>query len=336
MSASDCMIFDAGDIQLDSGEVLENAELAYITRGELNANADNAVLIATFFGGTHENAQYLVGEGMAIDPSRYFVVVANLFGNGKSTSPSHGLAATFPRVSMADNVRVQHRLLSEHFGIRRLALATGHSMGAVSSYHLAALFPEFVARAAPICGAARISTHNHVFLEGMRGILTADPVWDQGRYHDQPVNGLATMARAWAAWPPSAHFYRHEHYLSLGYSSVEDYLARYWEATYVGMDANNILAQISTWQSANIAHAPSYRGDFARALDAISAQVVVMPCATDAYFPPEDSEIEVTGMRSASLRIIESQWGHWAGSGRHLPDTQFIDNQLAQLLNLAS
>ena len=210
MSNQHYQVFDAGDVTLASGEQLANTKLAYITRGELNDDRDNAVLITTFFGGTHENSQYLVGENMAIDPSRYFVVVANLLGNGLSTSPSHGLGHLFPKVTMADNARLQHRFLRQTFGIEQLALATGHSMGAVCTFHLAALFPEFVERAAPFCGASKISVHNHVFLEGMRGILTADPKYCGGEYTEQPVHGLATMARAWAAWPPSPNFYRYE------------------------------------------------------------------------------------------------------------------------------
>lgn len=333
MEPQDCQYFAAGDIALSSGSVLNDARLAYITCGELNADGDNAVLITTFFGGTHANSQYLIGDTMALDPARYFIIVVNLFGNGESTSPSHGLGPDFPLVSMADNVSVQYQFLTTTFGIQSLALATGHSMGAVSTYHLAAHFPDFVRRAAPICGAARISRHNHVFLEGMRGILTADPAWAGGQYSAQPVSGLATMARAWAAWPPSAHFYRHACYESLGYTSVEDYLKRYWEATYIALDANNVLAQIATWQSADIAAHPAFEGDFGRALSSIKARTVVMPCVSDAYFPPEDSVIEVAGMNTATLRPIESDWGHWAGSGRHDPDTAFIDRQLRELLD---
>ena len=327
-----CRQYRAGDVALESGATLADARLAYVTHGELNASGDNAVLVTTFFGGTHENVGYLLGEATAIDPRHYFIVVVNLFGNGKSTSPSHGLGADFPVVSMADNVHQQYRLLREELGVQRLRLATGHSMGAVSTYHLAAAYPDFVQAAAPICGAARISAHNDVFLRGMCGILTADPAFADGRYETQPRRGLVAMARAWAAWPPSAAFYRHAHFESLGYQSVDDYLERYWEATYASMDANNVLAQIATWRSADIGRLPAYGGDFARALAAIRARCIVMPSRTDAYFPPEDSVLEVAGLGAGELRVIESEWGHWAGSGRNPADTAFIDDNLHELL----
>ena len=322
----------AGDSKLESGETLPGAFLAYQAFGTLNAAGDNAIIMPTHFGGTHLNSLYLLGEGRALDPAKYFIVVVNLIGNGQSSSPSNTLGADFPRVSIADNVRLQYRMLTEEFGVKRLALAVGFSMGAIQVYHMAALYPSFVARLAPICGSARISDHNAVFLRGMRGVLTADPVWNRGNYTTQPLLGLRAMARAWAAWPPSAHFYRHQLYRRLGYTSLDDFLDRYWEATYRVMDANNLLCQIATWQSADISNNALYASDFTRALGAIEARSFVMPCVNDAYFPPEDSRIEVSHMRRAEYRPIESHWGHWAGSGRNPDDTAFIDRQLLELL----
>lgn len=319
---------------LSSGEPLLEPRLAYTTFGELNPAGDNAVLVLTHFGGTHAQSQYLIGSELALDPGKYFIVVANLLGNGMSYSPSDGLRAGFPVVSMTDNVHLQYRLLTESLGIKKLALVTGHSMGGVATYHWAALYPELVLRAAPICGAARISDHNWVFLEGMRSILTSDPAWNEGNYETPPIQGLKNIARAWAAWPPSAHFYRDKLYTSIGYESLEEYLVSYWEATYLGMDANNILAQIDTWESANISENALYGGDFHKALASIQAKVYVMPSTSDAYFPVEDSRVEVSFIPDAELRPIDSKWGHWAGSGRNIADTNFINKQLEELLRL--
>jgi len=329
-----CNFFEAGDVKLQCGQILPDAKLAYVTLGELSSAGDNAVLVVTHFGGTHENSQYLIGPEMALDPSRYFIVIVNLFGNGASSSPSNGMAQDFPVVTMADNVFIQQKMLLKEFGIKNLALVVGHSMGGVATYHWAALFPECVKRAAPICGAAKISDHNWVFLEGMRAILTMDPAWLGGKYEAQPVDGLRSIAKAWAAWPPSAGFYRQQLYKTLGYLSLEDYLLNYWEKTYLSMDANNILAQINTWQSANVGNNEIYGGDFSKALSSIRAKVYVMPSATDAYFPPQDSQSEVNSMSTAELRTIQSEWGHWAGSGRCAPDTAFINEQILELLGI--
>ncbi|MFT4564987.1 MAG: homoserine O-acetyltransferase [Gammaproteobacteria bacterium] len=332
MNDLDYQTYSLGEVALDSGETLVEAKLAYQTFGTLNAAKDNAILLLTHFGGTHVHSAHFMAPGRALDPKTYFIVIVNLIGNGVSSSPSNSGGANFPLVSMADNVRLQKRLLEEVFAVSRLALVVGHSMGAAQTFHWAALFPDCVERAAVICGSAKTSTHNDVFLEGMRGILTADPVWADGNYSEPPLDGLRVMSRAWAAWPPSAHFYRNAYYESLGFTSAEDFLARYWEATYTAMDANNVLAQIATWRSSDISNNKLYDGDLKRALGAITARVVLMPCLTDAYFPPEDSQIEMRHLNNALMRPINSLWGHWAGSGRNKPDSDFIDGQLKELL----
>src|SRR6185369_4393414 len=99
--------FDLGDVPLQAGGVLKQARLAYATYGTLNETADNAVVLPTFYTGTHARNEFLFGPGRAIDPDRHFIVSINLFGNGHSTSPSNSLAQAgnkFPAVTVQDNV----------------------------------------------------------------------------------------------------------------------------------------------------------------------------------------------------------------------------------------
>ena len=79
---------ELGDFELQSGQVLLRARLAYVTRGKLNTARDNVVVLPTFYTGTHRQNLALVGPGRALDPERYFIVIPNLFGNGVSSSPS--------------------------------------------------------------------------------------------------------------------------------------------------------------------------------------------------------------------------------------------------------
>ena len=82
-------VFEAGDLDLQSGETLREAKLAYKTHGRLNASKDNVVVFPTFFGGRHTQNEGMIGEGRALDPNKYFIIVPNLFGNGVSSSPSN-------------------------------------------------------------------------------------------------------------------------------------------------------------------------------------------------------------------------------------------------------
>jgi homoserine O-acetyltransferase len=328
--------YAAGDVVLQSGATLPDARIVYATYGELNARRDNVVLYPTRFGGSHEDNDYLVGAGRALDPERWFVVVPNMLGNGVSSSPSNTPApvsgSRFPRTTQLDNVRLQRQLLSEVFGIGRLALVVGWSMGGQQAYHWGALYPDDVDRVAVLCGAARTAPHTHVFLEGMRAALTADVAFAEGDYAEPPVRGLRAMGRAWAGWALSQAFYRHDRYRELGYSSLEDFLVRYWEGMFLGRDANNLLSMIDTWQAADVSANDRYAGDFRSAMAAISAEVLVMPGRTDLYFPPEDSELEVELLGRGQLVVIPSEWGHYAGGAKNPVDIAFVDGHLRQLL----
>jgi homoserine O-acetyltransferase/O-succinyltransferase len=325
--------YHAGDVVLGSGVTLPDVRVVYATYGTLAPTGDNAIVFPTRFGGSHVDNGYLIGDGMALDPSRYFIIVPNMLGNGVSTSPSTMPAplgrGRFPLVTIADNVRIQERLLCE-LGVERVELAVGWSMGGQQAYHWAALFPHQVMRLAVLCGAARTAPHTHVFLEGMRAALTADADWAGGDYTQPPLRGLRAIGRAWAGWALSQAWYRRRGWQELGYSTLEDFLTRYWEGMYLTRDANNLLAMISTWQACDVSAA--FGGDIAAALDAITARAVIMPGQTDLYFPPEDSAAEVAQLKQGELCVIPSDWGHYAGGGRSSADTRFVDERLRALL----
>jgi homoserine O-acetyltransferase len=328
------LTFELGDVPLQSGETLRDARIAYATHGELSAEGDNAVLFPTYYGGTHRENARLVGAGRALDPSRWFIVIPNLFGNGVSSSPSNHApqpAERFPRVTIFDNVMCQERLLRA-LGVRSLRLAMGWSMGAQQAFHHAALFPDRVRSLLAICGSARTSPHNFVFLEGVKAALLADPDFDAGRYLTPPRRGLAAFGRVYAGWAYSQAFFRDRLYEKLGHASVEALLLA-WEADHLASDANDLLCVLGSWQAADISQNRTFGGDFARALAAITARAIVMPSSTDLYFPPEDSRREVSGMRSAELRPLQSDFGHVAGGpDRHAPDTAFVENAIRELL----
>ncbi|MBD2462535.1 alpha/beta fold hydrolase [Oscillatoria sp. FACHB-1407] len=326
-------VYELGDVQLQSGEILPDAKLAYVTYGVLNPQKDNVIIFPTHYGGTHRSNAALIGSGRALDPDRYFIIIPNLFGNGLSSSPSHFAdPTTFSGVTLYDNIQCQFRLITEQFGIERIRLVLGWSMGAQQTYHWAALYPDRVECILPYCGSAKTSVHNGVFLEGIKAALTADATWQKGRYTEPPVAGLKAFGRVYAGWAYSQTFYREGLYRKLGFETVEA-LLQWWEDDHLTWDANNLLAMIWSWQHADISDNPLYQGDFVRALRSLQARAIVMPSETDLYFPPEDSAIEVSHMPNAELRVIPSVWGHAAGGpGYNAADTALIEAAIAELL----
>jgi homoserine O-acetyltransferase len=327
--------FELGDFELQSGAVLRNARLAYVTRGSWQPAQPNAVLFPTYYTGTHADNLKLVQPGRALDPERWFVVIPNLFGNGVSSSPSnHALqpGADFPQLTLFDNVRAQQRLLSEGLGVERVQLALGWSMGAQQAYQHAALFPERVASLLAVCGSARTSPHNWVFLEGVKAALLADPSFAEGRYREPPVRGLGAFGRVYAGWAYSQAFFRTGEYRALGYASAAALLDA-WALDHQGWDANDLLAMLSSWQHADISDNPRYERDLSRALAGISARAIIMPVEQDLYFHADDSRLEVAGLAHGELHVIDSSWGHIAGGPDRNSDVSArIDAAIRELL----
>lgn len=335
---ADHQTFRIPGFRLEDGTVLAEFVLAYDTAGTLHPDGRNAVVYCSHFGSTHEQCKFLLGPGEPLDPSHHFVLFTNLSGNGLTSSPSNTPpphdGPRFPTVTIRDNVRAQ-RMLAEHLGVRSVALVLGHSMGALQAFEWASGNPDMVRAALPFCGAARVSEHNSAFLQAMQAILRLDPAYSGGDYITQPVEGLKTVGRAWAPWAPTHGFYRDQAYRTLGFPTFQAFLTDYWETTFGNFDANNLMSQIATWLEADIGSNPDH-ADFDAALAAIRARTIVMPSATDAYFPQEDGTFEASHIPDGTCRPIPSTWGHWAGSGRNPTDAAFIGEAVRDLLSADS
>ena len=220
------------------------------------------------------------------------------------------------------------------FGVETLALAYGWSMGAQQAYYWGVLYPERVARIAAICGTARTTEHNTIFLKSLRAALTADPAWNGRRFEGVPERGYRAFALIYASWAASCAYYRQKCYLKLGYNSLEDYLLRGWEMSYRKRDPHNLLGMIDTWLYCDVGNTSPHRGNYLQALASIQAHTLVMPSLTDLYFTPEDCNLEAKLIPHANYLPIPSIWGHRAGNPYQNPeDEAFIRQAVCDLLN---
>jgi homoserine O-acetyltransferase len=308
-------VFQAGDVTLQSGARLPSARLSWKAHGTLSPNRDNVIVYPTSYGAQHSGLEWLIGPDKVLDPTRWFIVIPDMFGNGLSSSPSN--SDDYPAlVTTADNVRAQQRLLRETFGIERVACVYGFSMGAQQAYHWAALFPNEVERAIVVCGSARTSVHNQVFLRSLLATLEAAPEHvGGGRFSTTPTKALRAFARIYAGWAMSQDWYRAGlHLTSTGAVNLDDFLDNHWEPGFTRRKAEDLYAQAATWLNSDISANEVYDGDLARALQAIKARVLLMPGRTDLYFPVADNALEMPHLERAELRPIPSISGHRAGS----------------------
>ena len=332
---SELRFLDFPSVTLQKGGVLPNVRLAYRTLGTLNAARDNAVLIPSWYGGTDaDSAATMVGPDRALSPEKYFIILTNLLGNGVSSSPSTTPApfdrGRFPRVTLLDNVRLQHKLVTEVLGIDRLRLVTGISMGACQTFQWASAFPEMVRAAVPIVGSARTGAYNRVFLMSLRRTLELDPAFNGGFYADPPVAGLRAFATIYAGWGLSEPFYRKAMYKEFGARDFAQFVEYFWEPSFLNADANDLLCQLWSWDKGDISDNPTFDGNFEAALNAITARVIILPVDLDRYFPPEDSAYEASQIKNAECVVIRSDWGHMASGNPE--DIPTIDAALSRAL----
>ncbi|WP_313894852.1 alpha/beta fold hydrolase [Psychrobacillus sp.] len=332
----DYELFELGDVSLQSGDILPNAILAYKTFGKLNEDKNNVIVYPTWFAGMHTDNEWLIGNGKALDPEKYFIIVPNMLGNGLSSSPSNTLPpyhqSHFPHISIYDNVRLQHQLVTKKFGITKIALVVGWSLGAVQTFQWGASYPDMVERIAPFGGTAKTRPHAKVVFEGMIAALKADAGWKGGYYKEQPTAGLAAMGRVYAAWGFSQAYYLEQLYQQEGFANLEEYLVDYWDQVFLSFDANNLISMLRTGITGDISANTVYNGNFELALSKITARAMVMPGSTDLFFPPQDNEYETRHMPNATFLPIESNWGHCAGIGQRKQDSECIDERLKQFL----
>ncbi len=322
----------------ESGTVLPEARVVYGTYGTLDAAGDNAVLLPSHYMADMTGYEWLIGPGKALDPAKLFLVTSELFGNGRSSSPSntpeplHG--PRFPVTTIRDNVNAVHRLLTEQLHVRHLRAVIGFSMGAQQALQWAVSFPDFMDRVVATSGTAKTYGHGIVRLEGQIAAITLDPAFNSGDYKVEPVQGIRATSLIWLGWLYSQEWWRRALWQSENPpgTSFQKAVDTYVSAFFDGKDANDLILQMRTWAKHDVGGTPPFAGDTAAALRSIRVPVLYMPSATDLYFPVEDAKYEASFIKHCELVPIPSLWGHPAGAGASPEDLAFLNGHIAAFL----
>jgi homoserine O-acetyltransferase len=302
-----------GDWPLHCGHTIPAAHIQALQIGELNAERSNLILVPTSYGARPEDLAWLAGP--VLDPGRWCIVIAGQFGNGASSSPSNsamGLAEQGWVVRHRDNVAAQRQLLRERFGVERIPLIYGWSMGAQQAYQWAVEHPELVERICCVCGTARTSPHNRLFCLSLRQALTADRHWTGAGFAADPEQGLRTYALIYASWAASQPFFRTIR------EPVERHVEQQWLPHYRRHDPRDLIAMLDTW----LAHDVAPGRDLAAALGGIRARTAVVAGSHDLYFTPDDLAAEAAAIPGAGFERIASELGHRAGNPHSSPPEQ--------------
>jgi len=329
--------FSLGDFELEQGGKIRNLELAYATFGQLSTKKDNAILFPTWYSGSSKVLeQVYLGPGRALDPEKYFIILVNQIGNGLSTSPSNARppydAARFPAVSIGDDVRGQHKFITDKFGLSELALVLGFSMGAQQTYEWAIRYPDFVKRAAPIAGTAKGTPYTRALVDNFIEAITSDPAFDGGWYKEarDVHRGLRRHAGIFILAGHTPVFFDQGLWKKIGFSSLEDFVTGYAEAHFVPQDPNNLILLLTKWRDYDAGK--SVCRDLAGALAQIKAKTFVIAIEEDGYFSRAAIAHEQSLIPNSALKTVSSSWGHLALFGADQAFYESIDTTLKELL----
>ena len=273
------------DFAYESGAMIDT-RIHVTTLGTPRRNAageiDNAIMVLHGTGGSGHQffrpqfADELYGPGQPFDIAKWYVILPDNIGHGKSTKPSEGLRMAFPRYTYDDMVLAQKRMLTEGLGVTRLKLILGTSMGCMHAFVWGTTWPGFAERLAPFaCNAMEIAGRNRMWREMSIAAITADPGWNGGNYTQQPESGKRTarylsMIAGGNAWGLQ------EQYPTRGQS--EAFLAENYAARAANdVDANDQIYQLDSSRSYNPAPL----------LTRITVPVLWINTADDFINPPE-------------------------------------------------
>jgi homoserine O-acetyltransferase len=330
--------FVIANFRTESGVILPQARVVYGTYGRLNAAKDNVVLLPSHYMANFHGYEWLIGPDRALDPSRLFLVATELFGNGRSSSPSntpephHG--PRFPVTTIRDNVEAVHRLLTEDLKVTHLRAIVGFSMGAQQAFQWAVSYPTFADRIVATSGTAKTYPHGIVRLEGQIAAITADAAFRNGDYTAPPAKGLEAFASVWLGWLYSQEWWRRELWRPAAQpgTTFEQYLEYRRTHFITGADANDLILQMRTWERHNVGTSPGFGGDVERALGSIKVPLLYMPSETDLYFPIGDARYEAMFIPGVTLKPIPSLWGHTAGAASNPADAKFLNENIGRFL----
>jgi len=321
--------FTIRDFKFQSGETLPELRIHYRTLGKPEKNSEgkttNAVLI--MHGTTGSGAQFirpefageLFGKDQPLDATKFFIVLPDGIGHGKSSKPSDGMHTRFPRYGYLDMVEAQYRLLTDGLGVNHARLVMGTSMGGMHTWLWGELHPEFMDALMPLASLpTQISGRNRAWRRTVIEAIRNDPGWEDGEYKAQPPSMRTAAAMLW--FMSSNPVLRQKDAPTL--AKTDELLDKFVEQIVKTDDANDVLYALEA----------SHDYDPGPNLEKISAPLLAINSADDLINPPElgilEREIKrVPKGRAIVIPLSDKTRGH----GSHTIASLWKD-QLVQLL----
>jgi homoserine O-acetyltransferase len=305
-----------GDLTLETGEVIKNFRMSYVTHGTLNAARDNAILFHHGFAANHHLFDHMIGPGRPLDTDKYFVICPDTLGATQSgyehttSATNSGLKMAFPFFNQRDMVKASYRLVTETLGIPRLLVVTGISSGGSDSLQFAVSYPQFMDGILPIVGSALATTDSRFRRLVGVSILESCQGWEGGNYD---VNPALCATNALSQW---VHYFYTQEWWDTYVDTPEAYTR--WRNTigqdYLDVqDARDLYYRLMVPVRGSIGDTPGFGGDLGKALKTIKAKALFIYNPQDRIFQRKDVEAQVAIIPNARALAINSSAGHFIG-----------------------
>lgn len=313
------------DFKFNTGETLPELKLSYVTIGNPSGEPVLVLHGTTGSGIGMANPNFggeLFGPGQPLDASKYFIILPDAIGTGKSSKPSDGLRAKFPNYNYDDMVTAQYRLVKEHLGIKRLRLVIGNSMGGMQVWMWAQKYPDMMDIAVPMASLpTEMNSRNWMMRRLIVDSIRNDPEWMDGNYTKQPRSWqFASVFYATATNGGNQAIAK----AASTRAKADAILDARLKASFAG-DANDHLYQ---WASS---------GDYnpSAGLERITATLLAINSADDERNPPENGvlEREIKRVKNGKILLIPAS-EFTAGHGT-TGQAKFWKKELAELLQTA-
>ena len=328
--------FGEGDLKLESGEVIRDFSISYVTHGKLNDRKSNAILMVTALGGNHHRIDFLIGPGKALDTDRYFIICTDAIGNGLSTSPSNSKAQarmSFPRYAIRDMVESQYRLLKEKLGIDHVVAVIGPSMGGMQALQWAVSHPDFMDALVAMVPLAKTPAWSVAVVEASRKAIMNDPAWKDGNYDSPPEKGV----RLWrdilnllSARTPDMYSAQFKNGMdALPWMEAQE------TAALKAFDANDYIYQTWAYERHDVGTTPGFSGDTAKALASIKAKTLILTGTKDLLnpeFEPLEAGKNIKGVRMVTISP-GTVTGHASAGGFNPADVEFLNREISAFLD---
>jgi homoserine O-acetyltransferase len=331
--------YKIGDLTLESGEVIKDFSISYVTHGQLNAKKSNAILMVTAISGNHHRLDFMIGPGKALDTNKYFIIATDAIADGLTTSPSNSTAQPrmkFPKFLIRDMVTSQYKLLTEHLGINHVVAVVGPSMGGMQTLQWGVSHPDFMDSLVAMVPLAKTPAWTVMVLEATRKAIMLDPAWNEGNYTSPPEKGI----RLWrdilnflAARSPEMFRDQFQNQLD-----VLPWVEAQEKALIPAFDANDWIYQTWAYDRHDVGTTPGMGGDTVKALRSIKAKTLILTGTKDLLNPEWESHDAARYIRDVRVVTISpgTVTGHASAGGVFPADVDFLNREAGAFLDLVT